>query len=186
MELMHCPHCQAENAVGRKFCAVCGRALAIPSTLQDSLRARLDRWSSVRELVQLGATLGREFSYDLLRALSPLDDVALQHGLRQGVEAELLYQREVPPQATYFFKHVLIQDVAYQSLLKSRRQQLHQQIAHVLEARFRRRRRSTLSWSRITTPKLVWESRRCLIGKEPGNAPSICVTSHESRHTEPS
>ncbi len=110
--------------------------LAIPSTLQDSLMARLDRLASVREIAQLGATIGREFSYELLHAVSPLDDRALQNGLRQLVEAELLYQRGAPPQATYLFKHALIQDTAYQSLLKSRRQQLHQQIAQVLEERF--------------------------------------------------
>ncbi|HJY80091.1 MAG TPA: adenylate cyclase, partial [Candidatus Binatia bacterium] len=110
--------------------------LAIPSTLQDSLMARLDRLSTVREIVQLGATLGREFSYELLHAVFPLDEAILQHGLRQLVEAELVYQRGVAPQVTYFFKHALIQDAAYQSLLKSKRQQLHQQIAQVLEERF--------------------------------------------------
>jgi predicted ATPase len=110
--------------------------LGIPSTLHDALMARLDRLSTVRELVQLGATLGREFTYELLHAVSPLDEETLQRGLRQGVEAELIYQRGLPPQATYLFKHALIQDAAYQSLLKSRRQQLHQQIAQVLAERF--------------------------------------------------
>ena len=110
--------------------------LAIPSTLQDSLMARLDRLAPVREIAQMGATLGREFSYELLRAVSPLDEVTLQQGLRQLVEAELIYQRGLPPQTTYLFKHALIQDTAYQSLLKSKRQQLHQQIAHVLAKRF--------------------------------------------------
>jgi predicted ATPase len=110
--------------------------LAIPSTLQDSLMARLDRLATVREIAQLGATLGREFSYDLLHAVSPLDEGTLQHGLRQLVDVELLYQRGLPPQATYLFKHALIQDTAYQALLKSTRQQLHQQIAQVLEQRF--------------------------------------------------
>ncbi len=110
--------------------------LAIPSTLQDSLMARLDRLATVREIVQLGATLGREFSYELLHAVSPLDEGSLQQGLRQLVEAELIYQRGLPPQARYLFKHALIQDAAYQSLLKSKRQQYHQQIAHVLEERF--------------------------------------------------
>ena len=99
--------------------------LAIPSTLQDSLMARLDRLASVREIAQLGATIGREFSYDLLQAVSPLDTQLLQNGLRQLVETELIYQRGMPPHATYLFKHALIQDTAYQSLLKSRRQQLH-------------------------------------------------------------
>jgi predicted ATPase len=110
--------------------------LAIPSTLQDSLMARLDRLATTREIAQLGATLGREFSYELIHAISPLDEGTLQQGLRQLVETELVYQRGVPPQATYLFKHALVQDTAYQSLLKSRRQQLHQQIAQVLADRF--------------------------------------------------
>jgi predicted ATPase len=110
--------------------------LAIPSTLQDSLMARLDRLAPVKELAQLGATLGREFSYELLHAVSPFDESSLQQGLRQLVEAELLYQRGVLPHATYLFKHALIQDTAYQSLLKSRRQQLHQKAAQVLVEQF--------------------------------------------------
>jgi hypothetical protein len=104
-------------------------ALAIPATLQDSLMARLDRLSTVKTVAQLGATIGRQFTYDLLQAISPLDEGMLQQGLRQLVEAELLYQRGMPPQATYMFKHALIQDTAYQSLLKSTRQQYHQRIA---------------------------------------------------------
>jgi class 3 adenylate cyclase/predicted ATPase len=110
--------------------------LAIPSTIQDSLMARLDRLATVKEIAQLGATLGREFSYELIHAVSPLDEALLRQGLRQLVEAELIYQRGVAPQAIYFFKHALVQDTAYQSLLKSRRQQLHQQIAQVLAERF--------------------------------------------------
>src|SRR5262249_30389097 len=110
--------------------------LAIPTTLQDSLMARLDRLAAVKAVAQLGATIGRQFGYELLQAVSPLDDAALQQGLRQLVEAELVYQRGVPPQATYLFKHALIQDTAYQSLLKSTRQQYHQRIAQVLVERF--------------------------------------------------
>jgi predicted ATPase len=108
----------------------------IPTTLQDSLMARLDRLGTAKELAQLGATLGREFSYELLHAVSPLDEETLLRGLKQLVEAELLYQHGLGPQAQYLFKHALIQDTAYQSLLKSKRQQLHQQIARVLEERF--------------------------------------------------
>jgi predicted ATPase len=110
--------------------------LAIPATLQDSLMARLDRLSTVREIAQLGATIGREFSYELLQAVTQLDEEQLQQGLKQLVEAELVYQRGLVPRAHYVFKHALIQDTAYQSLLKSRRQQLHQQIAQVLEEQF--------------------------------------------------
>jgi len=88
--------------------------LAIPATLHDSLMARLDRLAAVKVVAQLGATLGRTFAYDLLQTVAPLEETALQHGLRQLVEAELLYQRGVPPQATYRFKHALIQETAYQ------------------------------------------------------------------------
>ncbi|MGH8064174.1 MAG: AAA family ATPase [Candidatus Entotheonellia bacterium] len=110
--------------------------LAIPATLHDSLMARLDRLATVKAVAQLSAVIGRQFSYDLLQAVAPLDEVTLQQALSQLVAAELLYQRGVPPQATYLFKHALIQEAAYQSLLKSRRQQDHQRIAQVLEARF--------------------------------------------------
>jgi TOMM system kinase/cyclase fusion protein len=110
--------------------------LAIPATLHDSLMARLDRLATVKALAQLGGTLGREFSYELLQAVSPWDEGTLQRGLHQLVEAELLYQQGLPPQATYLFKHALIQDAAYQSLLRSTRQQYHQRIAQVLEAQF--------------------------------------------------
>jgi class 3 adenylate cyclase len=107
--------------------------LAIPTTLQDALMARL---ASVKDVAQLGAVLGREFAYALLRAVAPLDEATLQHGLAQLVEAELLYQRGLLPQATYLFKHALVQDAAYQSLLRSTRQQYHQRIAQVSEAQF--------------------------------------------------
>ena len=98
--------------------------------------ARLDRLGAAKAVAQLGATLGREFSYELLQAVSPVDATVLQQALQQLVDAELLYQRGLPPQATYLFKHALIQDTAYQSLLKSTRQQYHNQIAQVLEERF--------------------------------------------------
>jgi class 3 adenylate cyclase/predicted ATPase len=110
--------------------------LAIPTTLHDSLMARLDRLASVKSLAQLGATLGREFSYELLQPVAPWDEDTLHRGLQQLVMAEFLYQQGLPPQATYRFKHALIQEAAYQSLLRSTRQQHHQRIAQVLERRF--------------------------------------------------
>jgi predicted ATPase/class 3 adenylate cyclase len=110
--------------------------LAIPATLQDALMARLDRLAGVKDVAQLGAVLGREFPYELLRTVAPIDETTLQHGLAQLVEAELLYQRGIPPQATYVLKHALVQDAAYQSLLRSTRQQYHQRIAQVLAAQF--------------------------------------------------
>ena len=87
-------------------------------------------------IAQLGATIGRQFSYELLQAVSQLDASTLQRALGGLVEAEIVYQRGLPPQAYYFFKHALIQDAAYESLLKSTRQQYHQRIAQVLEERF--------------------------------------------------
>src|SRR5262249_37927324 len=110
--------------------------LAIPATLHDSLMARLDRLGTAKGVAQLGATLGREFSYELLRAVSPLEETNLQNSLAALLQAELLYQRGLSPQTTYIFKHALIQEAAYQSLLKSTRQQYHRQIAQVLEERF--------------------------------------------------
>jgi class 3 adenylate cyclase/predicted ATPase len=110
--------------------------LAIPTSLHDALMARLDRLATVKSIAQLAASLGRQFPYDLLQAVSQLDETTLQHTLGQLVQAELLYQQGVPPQATYLFKHALIQDAAYQSLLKSTRQQYHQRIAQVLTEQF--------------------------------------------------
>jgi class 3 adenylate cyclase len=110
--------------------------LAIPATLHDSLMARLDRLATVKGMAQLGATLGREFTYDLLQAVAPWDEETLRQGLQQLVAAEFLYQQGLPPQATYRFKHALIQEAAYQSLLRSTRQQYHQRIAHVIAERF--------------------------------------------------
>jgi len=108
--------------------------MTIPATLQDSLMARLDRLGAARDVAQLGAVVGREFAYNVLQAIAPLDEGTLQARLAQLVEAELLYQRGRPPDARYVFKHALIQEAAYASLLKSTRQQVHQQIAQVFEA----------------------------------------------------
>jgi predicted ATPase len=109
---------------------------AIPATLQDSLMARLDRLMTGKVIAQLGATIGRQFSYALLQAVAQLNERTLQEELHRLVEAELLYQRGLPPQATYVFKHALIQDAAYESLLRNTRQQYHQRIAQVLEEQF--------------------------------------------------
>ena len=110
--------------------------LTIPASLQDSLMARLDRLGTVKEVAQLGATLGREFTYELLQSVSSLDEATLKRGLNRLVEAELLYQSGTIPQAKYSFKHALIQEAAYQSLLKSKRQQYHKRIAKVVEEQF--------------------------------------------------
>jgi class 3 adenylate cyclase/predicted ATPase len=110
--------------------------LAIPATLQDSLMSRLDRLAPVREIGQIGAAIGRDFSYSLLRAVTGRDETALTHALAQLEQAELVFRRGEPPEAVYSFKHALVRDAAYESLLKSRRQQLHGQIARALEERF--------------------------------------------------
>jgi predicted ATPase len=110
--------------------------LAIPSTLQDSLMARLDRLAPVKETAQVAAAIGREFSYRLLEAVSPIQGAELQDALAQLMAAELIHGRGAPPEATYVFKHALVQDTAYGSLLRSRRQRIHADIARALEEKF--------------------------------------------------
>ncbi|HTS52082.1 MAG TPA: AAA family ATPase [Burkholderiales bacterium] len=111
-------------------------ALAIPTTLRDSLIARLDRLGPVREQAQIGACIGREFSYKLLAALSPLGGGQLEEALEQLTRTGLVFRRGTAPDASYTFKHALVQDAAYESLLKSKRAQLHAQIAQALEEDF--------------------------------------------------
>jgi class 3 adenylate cyclase len=110
--------------------------LAIPTTLHASLMARLDRLAPIREVAQIGAAIGREFSYELLAALVPLTESTLQEAVERLVRSELVFCRGRPPSATYTFKHALIRDAAYATLLRSRRQELHARIAQVLEDRF--------------------------------------------------
>jgi predicted ATPase len=109
---------------------------AIPPTLADALMGRLDRLSTAKELAQRAAVMGREISYPLLAALVGRDDAALRLDLTRLVEASILFARGEPPHATYAFKHALIQEAAYQSLLKRTRQQFHARIGEVLETRF--------------------------------------------------
>jgi DNA-binding winged helix-turn-helix (wHTH) protein/predicted ATPase len=108
--------------------------LAIPATLHASLLARLDRLGSARRVAQIGAAIGRQFSYGLARTVSRLPEDELQAALRQLVASELVFQRGMPPDAVYSFKHALVQDAAHGSLLRNARQQLHAQIAGALEA----------------------------------------------------
>ncbi len=112
-------------------------ALAIPTTLQASLLARLDRLAPVREVAQIGAALGRKFSHELIAAVAAMPQAKLDDALAQLVSAELIYRRGTPPDAEYTFKHALVQDAAYSTLLRSRRQQLHARVTAVLEDRFR-------------------------------------------------
>jgi tetratricopeptide (TPR) repeat protein len=108
----------------------------IPVTLRDSLMARLDRLGSAKEVIQVGAVIGGEFSYELIRAVHPMAETDLQEALRKLTDAELLYVRGIAPDATYLFKHALIRDAAYEALLKSRRKELHRLVARTINERF--------------------------------------------------
>jgi class 3 adenylate cyclase/predicted ATPase len=108
---------------------------AVPSSLHDSLMARLDRLAPLREVAQIGAAIGREFSYDLLVAVTGRSDDALRDALRELTSAELVFARGEPPQAVYTFKHALVQDVAYSTLLRGRRAEIHGRIAAALRER---------------------------------------------------
>ena len=113
-----------------------GGTQAIPPTLQQSLMARLDRLGPAREVAQIGAVIGRDFSYALLRAVAGMDDAALQAALDRLAEADILLVQGLPPESEYRFKHALIQDAAYENLLKSRRQVLHRRVGEVLRDQF--------------------------------------------------
>jgi hypothetical protein len=112
------------------------QGLAIPSSLQNSLMARLDRLNETKRVAQLAAVIGREFSYELLRAVVPFTEHELQRALERLAYSELIFQRGDPPRARYTFKHSLIQDAAYQSLLRSQRRMHHQRVAETLEQQF--------------------------------------------------
>jgi tetratricopeptide (TPR) repeat protein len=108
----------------------------IPVTLHDSLMARLDRLGPAKEVIQIGAVIGGEFSYELLRAVHPMAEANIQAALVKLADAELLYVRGIVPDATYQFKHALIRDAAYEALLRSRRRELHRQVAVAIEEKF--------------------------------------------------
>jgi predicted ATPase len=108
----------------------------VPATLHDSLMARLDRLIPMKEVAQIGAAIGREFSYALLAAVSPMQEDELQAALERIVDSELVHRQGSPPDAVYVFKHALVQDAAYDSLLKRRKVELHQRIAQALEQDF--------------------------------------------------
>ncbi len=110
--------------------------IAIPASIEDSLMARLDHLGPVKEVAQIAAVLGRTFSQDVLAAVVALDEAAMELALARLVTAELVYRRAVAGRVAYEFKHALVQDAAYQSMLKSRRQRHHARIADVLEAQF--------------------------------------------------
>ncbi|MSP82152.1 MAG: hypothetical protein EXQ94_04245 [Alphaproteobacteria bacterium] len=134
--------------------------LAIPASLQEVLMARLDRLPTAREVAQLGAVFGRQFAYEMLQAIAAFTDTKLKDGLGQLVGEELLYQRGRPPRATYTFKHALIQDAAYQALLKRTRQHYHGQVAALLESQFPEVIEASRNFSPTTTRNLAAPSRR--------------------------
>jgi class 3 adenylate cyclase/predicted ATPase len=122
---------------GNRYVISDSRAVpAIPTTLRDSLMARLDRLAPIKEIPQIGAALGREFSYRLLAAVAPVSEAVLRNALEQLIRAELIFARGEPPDSVYTFKHALVQEAAYESLLRRRRQQLHSRIAEVLKEQF--------------------------------------------------
>jgi class 3 adenylate cyclase len=122
-------------------------SLAIPLTLRDSLMARLDRFAAVKEIAQIGAAIGREYSYELIAAVAPLSRHALDEALGQLTASGLAFEHGTPPDAVYTFKHALVQDAAYDSLLRRRRQELHCRIAKAIEER--------LPHTEVTEPGLL-------------------------------
>ena len=113
-----------------------GREFAIPSTLQDSLVARLDRLGSAKEVALTASIIGGEFSYELIKAVSSTSHSMLQADLERLVVADLLGQHGAPPQSRYTFKHALIRDAAFQTVLKARRRELHKRIANEIASGF--------------------------------------------------
>jgi len=122
----------AVEAGERRGAAGQSASLAIPASLQESLLARLDRLSPVKDLAQVAAALGRTFTRDLLAQVSHVAEAALESALAQLVDAELIHRRGIPPDIVYEFKHALVQDVAYNSLLRNKRQRLHEEIARAI------------------------------------------------------
>ena len=112
------------------------RPITIPATLRDALMARLDRFMPVKEIAQIGAAIGREFSYELIEAVAPMPKAMLDGALAQLGASGLAFRRGTPPDAVYTFKHALVQDAAYDTLLKSRRGELHAKIARAIRQRF--------------------------------------------------
>ena len=127
---------ESEGEARKTVAAVPSSALAVPASLHASLMARLDRLGPAKEVAQIGAAIGREFSHALLAAVVRKPEAELQSALDRLVAAGLLFRQGVPPHATYLFKHALVQDAAYGTLLREPRRALHARIAEVLERRF--------------------------------------------------
>jgi predicted ATPase len=127
---------EGEGAAARAIASIPSSGLAVPSSLHASLMARLDRLGSAKEIAQIGATIGREFSHSLLTAVAQKNEEDLTESLGRLVDAGLLFRQGAPPNVTYLFKHALIQDAAYSTLLRESRRALHARIAAALEKNF--------------------------------------------------
>jgi predicted ATPase len=144
----------------------------IPATLHDSLMARLDRLGPAKEVLQIAAVIGREFSYDLLHAVHPIAEEDLKRALSTLTDAELIYVRGMAPDATYQFKHALIRDAAYYALLKSRRKDLHRLIAQTISEKFQALKAAqpellAHNWTEAgETDRAIAEWSRCRRGRE--------------------
>ena len=141
--------------------------LAIPTSLHASLLARLDRLAPTREVAQIGAALGRSFSYELISAVAGMPQQKLDEALEQLASAELIFRRGMPPDAEYTFKHALVQDAAYSTLLRSRRQQLHARIATTLESQFPEIVAAQPALWRSIVPRPASTRRQWAIGSRP-------------------
>jgi predicted ATPase len=126
----------SEDPAQRTVAAIPSPTLAVPASLQASLMARLDRLGSAKEVAQIGAAVGREFSHALLSAVVGKPEQQLASALDRLIAAGLLFRQGVPPHASYLFKHALVQDVAYDTLLREPRRALHARIAEALESQF--------------------------------------------------
>src|SRR6202021_1233538 len=127
---------ESEEAARRMTALVPSPALAVPASLHASLMARLDRLGPAKKVAQIGSAIGREFSHPLLAAVARKSEAELGSALDRLVQGGLLFRRGVPPQAIYLFKHALVQDAAYGTLLREPRRALHARIADVLQAQF--------------------------------------------------
>ena len=158
-------------------------SLAVPATLHASLLGRLDRLGlAAKNVAQVGAAIGRDFSYELLAAAAPLAEPELQEALRRLVEAGLVFQRGAPPAAEYLFKHALVQDTAYSTLLRGPRQPASPDRRGVGTVS-RSSSRASRSWRRATTAKLGFQTARCRIGQRrptalPGTMPLLKRSKH--------
>ena len=143
---------ESEGAAERAVAAVPSPSLAVPASLHASLMARLDRLGPAKEVAQIGAAIGREFSHALLAAVVRKPEAELNSALDRLIAAGLLFRQGVPPHATYLFKHALVQDAAYGTLLREPRRALHARIAEALESQFAEIAETSPSCSPITTP----------------------------------